>query len=319
MKKFIAFIIVFSTLAITSCGGKVVSVEENTISPKATVVTESTSPSLPKLNVIVEGDRTPDEPLFDDLIFDLEKNYSEKFYDSNYPMYYYDGSDNPVPIPYYGTYDGYVVFAILGNLYTYTNFEIAGETFYYHQAITIFAYKDGDFTEIRDLYGEGKISDEAIKEIASYHREYSDIEYYCMHEFYQTVPEELEKPVFDNDTIHQIESVWKNDECSPEYIVPLGKYENSYAFMIDRSLKYYTDRYFRDYLFRGYNPGRIFIYRNGEIFSIDDAFDHGFVNEKDVAMIACYKIDYQFTHKIFNNLACFSLGSNGSARSRRCF
>ena len=301
MKKIIIILIAIIILVFTSCGSNETPLIDNTTSYETVVITESTSSTLPKLNVIVEGDHMPDEPLSDDLIFELEKNYSEKFYDSNYPMYYYDGSDNPVPIPYYGTYDGYVVFAILGNLYTYTNFEIAGETFYYHQAITFFAYKDGDFTEIRDLYGEGKISDEAIKEIAAYHREYSDIEYYCMHDFYQTVPEELEKPVFDNDTIHQIESVWKNDECSIEYIVPLGKYGSSYAFMFDRSLKYYTDRFFGDFLFRGYNPGRIFIYRNGEIFSVDDAFDREFISEEDVAIIVCYKTDYQFTHKIFKN------------------
>jgi hypothetical protein len=124
---------------------------------------------VPFSTVVIDGDRAPDEPIPDALLYELEEYYNAN---PNLGIIYVYNNAYGAIRPYYGIYDGYVVFMVEGMLPMVYDVTIGGEQFYYHQLITIVAYKDGTFTRLEDLYAEGKISDEAIKKIAAYHREF---------------------------------------------------------------------------------------------------------------------------------------------------
>jgi len=253
---------------------------------------------VPFSTVVIEGDRAPDEPIPDALLYELEEYYNAN---PNLGIIYVYNNAYGAIRPYYGIYDGYVVFMVEGMLPMVYDVTIGGEQFYHHQLITIVAYKDGTFTRLEDLYAEGKISDEAIKKIAAYHREFNDIDYYMIHDFRTSIPNDLEAPAFDDETIGKIKDAWSDGERAPEHIVPYGQYGDCYVFALDRSLKYYTDKTFGDTVFRGYTPGYIFVYRDGEIMTLDAAFDGGYISASDIKTVSYLNTDWMFTHKIFKN------------------
>lgn len=251
---------------------------------------------VPFSTVVIEGDRAPDEPIPDALLYELEEYYNAN---PNLGIIYVYNNAYGAIRPYYGIYDGYVVFMVEGMLPMVYDVTIGGEQFYHHQLITIVAYKDGTFTRLEDLYAEGKISDEAIKKIAAYHREFNDIEYYMIHDFRTSIPNDLEAPAFDDETIGKIKAAWSDDKRTPEHIVPYGKYGDCYVFALDRSLKYYTDRTFGDCVFRAYNPNAIYVYTGGGIMTLDAAYEKGLIGESDVVTVSYLNADRQFNHIIY--------------------
>lgn len=253
---------------------------------------------VPFSTVVIDGDRAPDEPIPDVLLYELEEYYNAN---PNLGIIYVYNNAYGAIRPYYGIYDGYVVFMVEGMLPMVYDVTIGGEQFYHHQLITIVAYKDGTFTRLEDLYAEGKISDEAIKKIAAYHREFNDIEYYMIHDFRTSISNGLKVPAFDDETIGKIKAAWSDEERTPEHIIPYGKYGDCYVFALDRSLKYYTDRTFGDCVFRAYNPNAIYVYTGGEIMTLDAAFDGGYIGENEICTVMAYNADWLYVHKIFKN------------------
>ena len=294
MKRVLTFLLIVVAVLFVAC----MKTEPTDEPTAATTEATTEAPTAPQEFISVEGDKAPSEPLSDALLYELEEYYNAN--PGFGTIYVYDKAFGSVH-PYYGIYDGYIVFATIGNLYTVTNISIADETFYYHQAITFFAYKNGEFTLLENLYAEGKISDKAIKEIAAYHREYYDIENYIMHDLCTSIPDDLEIPVFDDETMGKIKAAWSDKERAAEHIIPFGQYGDCYVFALDRSLKYYTDKTFGDTVFRGYTPGYIFVYRGGEIMTLDAAFDKGYLGENDISTVMFYNADWLYIHKIFKN------------------
>ena len=317
MKRVSALLFVLSLLvgviALSACGETPVTPTEadtTAATTAATTATEAataeqtvattvaTTEATKEPTIVVEGDHLPDEPLPDALMCEIEKYYDAK---PNYGDFYHHGVHG-FPHPYYGTYEGYVIFVVEGNLCMYFDETIAGEQFTHHQLIMIAAYKDGEFTELDDLYAEGKISDEAVKKIAAVHREYNEVEWYLLHDYLDVMPEELEKPVLDDETVQAIKDAWADGESVPENIIPYGKYGDCCVFSLDTSMRYYTDKAFGEYVFRVYSPNVIYVYRDGEILTLEAAFDGGYLSEGDIETISYYNADRLLFHKIFERI-----------------
>ena len=298
MKKIICILIIFSLLFLVSCGAKTPATPTEAVTTATTVAEATTAARTEAGNILVEGDHSPDEPLSDALLHEIEEYF--KSTPDNIPLYQYGeyGEKHGMMIPYYGTYDGYVIFAVEGALYVATVLRIAGEIFYHHQIMTFFAYKDGEITKLEDLYAAGKISDEAIKKIAEYHREFNDIEEYYAKKTPGWVDEDNYGHAFSDKIIQGIKDAWKDEDHAPEHIVPLTISGDTYVFELDRSLKYYTDKTFGDFVFRGYTPGYIFAYRNGEVMTLDEAFDNGYIGKNDLSTTMILHADWLYSHKI---------------------
>ena len=316
MKRVLALLFVLSlivgVIALSACGETTTPTTQTeavatTLVPTeaattaATEATEATTATTAQEFIAVEGDRAPSEPLSDALLHEIEECF--KATPGSIPLYRYGEYSEKIGmmIPYYGTYDGYVVFAVEGALQIVTVLRIAGEIFYHHQIMTFYAYKDGEITKLEDLYAAGKISDEAIKEIAAYHREFNDIEEYYAKDVVDHIDDTCVPFEFRSETVESIKDAWKDEDHAPEYIVPLLISGDTYVFALDRSLKYYTYKTFGDFVFRGYTPGYIFVYRDGEIMTLDAAFDKGYLDEYKICTVMFCNADWVYVHKTFKN------------------
>lgn len=72
---------------------------------------------------------------------------------------------------YYGSYDGYDVLFSAGMMTVISSIEIAGEDFKYGSSFNLYAYRDGEFRYLKDVYEDGLISEASIAELAKKHRE----------------------------------------------------------------------------------------------------------------------------------------------------
>lgn len=85
-----------------------------------------------------------------------------------------DDADDYHNTRYYGTYDGYVVFFRKGGLDAFTDKKYDKYTFSYSSDFSLYAYKEGEFYMLEDIYEQGLINDEAIEEIWNTHRGYGN-------------------------------------------------------------------------------------------------------------------------------------------------
>jgi len=80
--------------------------------------------------------------------------------------------EDPGDSYYYGTYREYDILFHITSLSTVEEIRtIAGETFYAGNPFNMFAYKNGRLYALEDLYEQGKISAEIIKQILERHKE----------------------------------------------------------------------------------------------------------------------------------------------------
>ena len=75
---------------------------------------------------------------------------------------------------YYGTYNGYVIIFRWGAAQSLWSIKIGKRTFKGGIEFRLFAYKDGEFHLLEDVYEQGLIGDDAIEEIWNTHREYAN-------------------------------------------------------------------------------------------------------------------------------------------------
>lgn len=73
---------------------------------------------------------------------------------------------------YYGTFSDYVILFENTQLTVVSNQEIGDETFACSSSFVIYAYRDGEFRLLEEVFNEGEISPEQLKKIAEIHREY---------------------------------------------------------------------------------------------------------------------------------------------------
>ena len=79
---------------------------------------------------------------------------------------------------YYGTYKGYVIIFCNGVLNWEVTVEIGKESFWNGCDFKIYAYKNGSFDSLEQVYGYGYLDDDDIASIATYHN-------HILHELYK--------------------------------------------------------------------------------------------------------------------------------------
>ena len=79
-------------------------------------------------------------------------------------------------VRYYGTYNDYdILFHRRTSILAVTGqIEIAGKLFEHGCPFDLYAYRDGEFYELKDIHNEGLITDEQISEILQTHNEFEN-------------------------------------------------------------------------------------------------------------------------------------------------
>ena len=86
-----------------------------------------------------------------------------------YSSGWFDETGRMMDIYYYGTEDGYVFLFNYGMGQMSSSKRIGEHTFSCVMEFALYAYKDGQFSSVEDLYNEGIISDECLAEIFRAH------------------------------------------------------------------------------------------------------------------------------------------------------
>lgn len=78
---------------------------------------------------------------------------------------------------YYGSYEGYEIIFCPGVAEMLTTIKIADMEFRYGSAFVIYAYQNGVFQKLEDVYESGKITTDSIKKIFQIHKEIDELYY----------------------------------------------------------------------------------------------------------------------------------------------
>lgn len=105
----------------------------------------------------------------DTLRNEIREAYKQQFDSPNFAN---DDDDTIAGMQYYGTYNGYTVLFSSGMLAVLSEFQIGSYTFKWGSNCNLYAYKDGEFHQLSQVYEAGGITDQQIGEIAAAHKAY---------------------------------------------------------------------------------------------------------------------------------------------------
>ena len=108
----------------------------------------------------------------DSLREEIQRAYRKEFNPPPTFEFKNEDDDTIAGMQYYGTYNGYVVLFDEGPLCVMSSEKIGNETFKWGSNFSLYAYKDGQFHELSDVYDEGHINDGQIAQIAQVHKDY---------------------------------------------------------------------------------------------------------------------------------------------------
>lgn len=84
-----------------------------------------------------------------------------------------EDADTIADMQYYGTYNGYVILMRSGVLAVVSTVQIGPYVFQWGSgSLCLYAYKDGTFHNLKDVYEAGELSDVEISTIAAEHKAY---------------------------------------------------------------------------------------------------------------------------------------------------
>jgi hypothetical protein len=185
---------------------------------------------------------------------------------------------------YYGNCGGYDVLLVPTGEEGETNLTVGGITFTVQNVFELYAYKDGQFCELKDVYLQGLITDEDLEAIARAHRiaqrrikplfsqPGSDVELY-----------ELMKDAFMRQFVS--EGAGTKNELS---ILYYGEYDGAHVAFINGIFSYtqaMTSEKVGKLTFH-YNTGqRLLLYYEGELMYLPQAYERGILSDEAVAKL----------------------------------
>ena len=126
--------------------------------------TQSQEPSEPAQpqDVLIEN---PDGTLSDQMKEEIREAYAKKL---GTPPGWYDEGEK-YGLRYYGTYNDYTIIFEKFWLECESRLELANYEIKYSSSFRLWAYQDGEFYDIEDVYNQGLITDEDVKSIYEAH------------------------------------------------------------------------------------------------------------------------------------------------------
>lgn len=100
---------------------------------------------------------------------EIREAYKQQFDSPNFAN---DDDDTIAGMQYYGTYNGYTVLFSSGMLCVVSEFQIGSYAFKWGSSCSLYAYKDGEFHNLSQVYEDGDLTDDHIEEIAVTHKAY---------------------------------------------------------------------------------------------------------------------------------------------------
>lgn len=143
MKKWKLFFILLTMLALTACG-----------TPETTLPTEPYEEPVDREAEIRAA------------WFEKEQHEMGTWYDPD------DETTKHSQWRHYGRFDGYEILFCEGMTEAEEHKVIAGQCFPHNCGFTLYAYRDGEFAELEDVFKAGKLGAHAVWDIARCHYEY---------------------------------------------------------------------------------------------------------------------------------------------------
>ncbi len=189
-------------------------------------------------------------------------------------------------IRYYGNHNGYdILFRPTGDA-AVTNLKIEDVTFTYSTTFEIYAYRDGNFTPIKELTAQGKLSDGNLAEMLAVHRAYG---------MSSTDPGTLPGPMLTAEAQekmklafleeHNLVEKYTTSDLSVAYY---GQYGEAHVGFINGIMMYtqaLTSETIAGVTFR-YNTGqKLQVYFEGELMGLQEAYDRGALTVEELTEI----------------------------------
>lgn len=187
-------------------------------------------------------------------------------------------------IRYYGTYSGYDILFVPGNGEAETQLEIENMTFEYQNTFEIYAYREGDFTPIKKLSTQGKLTRGNLVELLAVHRSYG-----------RTSTGER-TPVLTMDTLGMMKVAFlKAYNLTEKYtlaqlsVAYYGQYGEAHVGFINCDGMAYTQAVTNDTIdgvtFRYPTGQKLQVVHEGKLLSLREAFDQGLLTREDLVAI----------------------------------
>ena len=196
-------------------------------------------------------------------------------------------------IRYYGTYNGYIIIFAKSNATAIGEMNIAGKLFLCSNLFHIYAYRDGELYKLQDVYNDGLLSDENIAEIYEIHKRFEFRDRRWWHPSEISFPEEMLEGLQKNGFL--IESL---DEISCE-IDPLSKtryygmYHEYIILFSAGEMRVNTEITVAGETFFHGDCFNIYAYKDGELYTLQEAYEKGILNEEDIKDIAEYHRQFE--------------------------
>ena len=197
---------------------------------------------------------------------------------------WYDVQEDNDGIRYYGTYGGYDILFMPGRGEAETQLEIENMTFEHHNTFEIYAYREGSFTPIKELSGQGKLTTGNLVELLAVHRSYG-----------RTSIGDRTPPVLTADTLELMKLTFlKAYDLTEKYttadlsVVYYGQYGEAHVGFFN-GIMGYTQALTSDTVggvtFRYTTGQKLQVVWGGQLLSLKEAYEQGHLTREDLVTI----------------------------------
>lgn len=196
-----------------------------------------------------------------------------------------DGDSYTDGVRYYGSYGGYdILFRPTGDD-AITELEVGDLTFEHRCGFEVYAYRDGSFTPLQELYSQGKLTGGHLIELAALHRAYEGRTVGALGPALTADALELMKLAFLKK--YAPDGKYTTRDLT---VVYYGQYGDAHVGFINGIMAYtqaLTSDNIDGVIFR-YNTGqKLQVYFKGELMGLGEAYDRGILTQEH--LIALHK------------------------------
>lgn len=185
---------------------------------------------------------------------------------------------------YYGNYGGYDIMLDPTNLDAETTLVIGSEVFLCNTSFALYAYRDGQWDLLKEVYDQGLVSSEDIYAIAQYHRKWMEKLWPNRNYMTQYLRQDIENAWLAK--TGQTLGEWYDDKhgANPHGVRYYATY-NGYDILFVNIEAEPAAHIVDGIEFKHETGFALYAYRHGEFHSLADAYDQGFLNEMHIVYL----------------------------------
>ena len=190
---------------------------------------------------------------------------------------------------YYGSYDGAVAVMLNGAFDFIPEVrvdKVADSEIYYAYGTSIQVWKDGKFFTMREAYEQGILTAEQVAEIANAHS-YSEKLNNCILDLNDITKEAIEDAFAEDGDRNRITWFDINEENGEwDGVRCYGSFESCIILFEPGDLTVESEITVADSKFEYPNSFGLYGYYDGELYTLSEAFENGYISKDEVAVVA---------------------------------